>query len=257
MTLGTAFQSWQGFYESDLQSVWSLLPISIVFLVALLAGARPRTAGAAPAQVALLRRWAVLFAAVSIADALITTLGLRALGWSGTNAGLSLVIPFVLAGDFRVFLLLFSFADGDVLRLRDASPRALAFTLIVPAVSLSVAGLVRLVTGSVEVVTIWLVYELAFFALALLLRARFVPERVDALPTGRRPWLRGVLSFVALYYGLWATADVLTSWLGLDVGWALRALPNQLYYGVFVPFVWLSFFARRYAAARASTQASR
>jgi hypothetical protein len=251
------FETWQAFYASDLQSLWSLLPVSLATLVALLAGVGPRTGGAVPSQAPLVRRFALLFAAISLADALATTVGLRVLGWSDTRAGLAVVIAFVLIGDFRVFLLLFALGDAGVRRLRDVAPRAAAWTLLVPASAISVAGAIRLVTGAIETVTIWLLYELFFLALAVALRQVFVPEAVDPEPPARRAWLRTVLGFVALYYALWASADVLTAWLGLDLGWALRALPNQLYYSLFVPFVWLSFFARRYAAASASAQASR
>jgi len=251
------FETWQAFYASDLQSLWSLLPVSLATLAALLAGVGPRSGGAVPAQAPLVRRWALLFAAVSLADALTTTLGMRALGWGDTRAALAVVIGFVLIGDFRVFLLLFALGDGSVRRLRDVAPRAAAWTLLVPVSAISVAGVIRLVTGKVETVTIWLLYEVFFLALAVALRQVFVPQAMDPEPAARRAWLRAVLGFVALYYALWASADVLSAWLGLDLGWALRAIPNQLYYSFFVPFVWLSFFARRYAAASASAQASR
>ena len=32
---------------------------------------------------------------------------------------------------------------------------------------------------------------------------------------------------------------------GFDEGWALRMVPNQLYYAFWVPFAWFAFFARR------------
>ena len=50
--------------------------------------------------------------------------------------------------------------------------------------------------------------------------------------------LRRVLGYVAVYYALWASADVLILYGGLDVGWLLRVVPNQLYYAFFVPFAW-------------------
>jgi hypothetical protein len=34
-----------------------------------------------------------------------------------------------------------------------------------------------------------------------------------------------------LYYGLWATADVIVLGIGSDLGFLLRVLPNLLYYG--------------------------
>ena len=40
--------------------------------------------------------------------------------------------------------------------------------------------------------------------------------------------------------GFWS--DILA---GSDLGWALRVIPNQLYYSFCVPFVWWRFFAAR------------
>jgi len=44
---------------------------------------------------------------------------------------------------------------------------------------------------------------------------------------------------------------------GADWGWGLRAIPNQLYYGLWIPFVYLSFFSRRYAPINRSVHAAR
>ena len=57
-------------------------------------------------------------------------------------------------------------------------------------------------------------------------------------------FLQGALSYVAVYYGLWAAADALILLGGLDAGWLLRALPNQLYYAFWVPFVFFTFLRR-------------
>jgi hypothetical protein len=51
--------------------------------------------------------------------------------------------------------------------------------------------------------------------------------------------LQRCASFVVVYYGLWATSDLLILG-GLDAGWLLRAVPNQLYYAVWIPFVYLT-----------------
>jgi hypothetical protein len=65
-----------------------------------------------------------------------------------------------------------------------------------------------------------------------------------------------VVAWAGVYYALWAAADVLIL-AGVDAGWLLRCVPNQLYYGFTVPFVWWRFFSRSYAAESSSTQASR
>ena len=66
-----------------------------------------------------------------------------------------------------------------------------------------------------------------------------------------------MLGYVAVYYALWATADLLILGTGRDVAWALRIVPNQLYYAWYLPFVYWRFFARRYSATSTSTHASR
>ena len=68
--------------------------------------------------------------------------------------------------------------------------------------------------------------------------------------------VRALLAFAAVYYALWAASDVLIL-AGVDEGWLLRCVPNQLYYGLTVPFVWWRFFSPSYAASSTSTQASR
>jgi hypothetical protein len=73
----------------------------------------------------------------------------------------------------------------------------------------------------------WLCYALRFRALALWLRRG-----------AHDPALRAVLGYVVAYYALWASADVLIL-AGVDFGWGLRVLPNQLYYSFFVPFAYL------------------
>ena len=50
-------------------------------------------------------------------------------------------------------------------------------------------------------------------------------------------------SFTAAYYALWLAADVLIVVAGLDLGWALRMVPNQLYYAFWTPFVYFRFFS--------------
>ena len=52
-----------------------------------------------------------------------------------------------------------------------------------------------------------------------------------------------------------AEAHLIEAWV--DAGWLLRCVPNQLYYGFTVPFVWWCFFSPSYASSSTSTQASR
>ena len=65
----------------------------------------------------------------------------------------------------------------------------------------------------------------------------------EPAPPALQAYLRAVTAYVAAYYGLWALSDVLIL-AGVEWAWGLRAVPNQLYYAFFVPFVWARFFAR-------------
>jgi hypothetical protein len=45
-------------------------------------------------------------------------------------------------------------------------------------------------------------------------------------------------------------ADLLIVVGGLDLGWAIRIVPNQLYYSFWVPFAYWRFFSIRLEPAR-------
>jgi hypothetical protein len=169
------------------------------------------------------------------------------------------MIVFVLLGDFRVFLLLLALLayTRDDPRLPRVAGEAALWTLAVPLVAVSGEAALRSVAGDVPAQSIWLVYELAFVAMALLWRQVVVPARVPADRPRLRAYLRAVLAYVTVYYALWATADVAIMVGGLDVGWAVRIIPNQLYYALYLPFVYALFVSPRYASASTSTQAPR
>src|SRR4029453_10524557 len=111
--------------------------------------------------------------------------------------------------------------------------RAAAWTLVVPAVALSLHRLIQASAGPVPDTILWLIYECAFAIPALWGRAPRPPAR----PPPAERYLRAVLAYVAVYYLLWAAADVLIL-AGWDGGWALRGVPNQLSYAFWVPGAW-------------------
>ena len=81
---------------------------------------------------------------------------------------------------------------------------------------------------------IFLAYECLALAQALGWCLVVLPRR-PAVEEARRRWARAVMAFVAVQYALWATADVLIL-AGVTEGFALRLLPNVMYYGAFVGF---------------------
>ena len=56
-------------------------------------------------------------------------------------------------------------------------------------------------------------------------------------------YLREVFAYSAAYYVLWLFADVLIVIGDLDLGWAVRMVPNQLYYALWTAFVYARFYS--------------
>lgn len=166
-----------------------------------------------------LRRYVAVLGVLSLLDAWLTSN--RVFGMQGP---VSALVPlfFVLAGDLRYWLLVTcaDAAGGIRFRVRGVAVAA-GLTAIVPVFSQLVILALPESVASARV--LFLVYEVAFAALTLALLARWPSLRTT-------PWLRRVSRFVVLYYALWAFSDVLIL-VGLDAGFALRVVPNLLYYG--------------------------
>jgi hypothetical protein len=118
---------------------------------------------------------------------------------------------------------------------------ALALTLIVPLSSQLIMGMLPESQQGSRV--LFLVYEIEFFLLTCALMLWHPQVKAN-------PWMRQVSQFVLLYYGLWATADAIILAAGSDLGFALRVIPNTLYYGGLIAAIGL-------AASRASQEADR
>lgn len=233
-----AFESWRAFYASDLQAVWSLLPVPAVFLACLLLSRRVREVGARSPEARFVRAWAVLFSVETLLDPLVGGKLTSGLGAPPT-VGTAVMLAFVLLGDFRIYWLILAVA------LRDA-PRgarlAAAATPVVPLLALASDRLAESFAPDSAGQRLWLIHELLFAGIAIWLGSRWLPRRVD--DPVRLRFLRRVCRYVACYYGLWASCDALWLVTSLDVVWLLRAVPNQLYYAFTVPFVWLAYSRR-------------
>ena len=230
--------TWEALYRSSAQGLWALLVLPVLFL-GWLAVRGARGPGVEPLAEGFVRRWAAVFAVVAIVDLVAT----GPLKWS--------LLPFVLLGDFRVFALVLV-----VMHPSRARPvvmlQAALWTLVVPLVAYGTIRLIEVVAIKQPDTLLWCLYEIFFVILAEAFVVWLLP-RVAADREPVRRYLRAVLAFVVLYYVLWAVSDVVTL-SGYDWGWGLRMLPNQLYYGLFVPFAYWRFF--RTAASSASTQAA-
>ena len=236
------FTSWQSFYDGDLQSVYALVVVPALFLGYRLMRGRPPHALRADAA-DFVDGYAIVFALETILDPLATGPLVRALGLAA-GGGTAVLVLFVLLGDFRVYLLVFgliAIAHGH--RWSAGLPLAAAATVVVPLIAYTADAALHHAIAGVPDNSIWMVYEWLFVAVALGLR-RIVPQQVGG-DARAAAYLRGLLLYVALYYALWASSDVLIQLAGIDAGWLLRVLPNQLYYSGWVPVAYFAFFSRR------------
>lgn len=206
--------AFEAFYGSSLQHPW------LLWAAALLAGGHALTRRSLPAST---RRYCAGLVLLSLADAWATSQHVYGLGALPDPASRFVPLFFVLAGDFRV-LLLFTAADsrGGVAPGAGAIAAAAGLTLLVPVLSQAVLAALPEAAGGARV--LFLVYELLFFALALAL-LRWHPG------VARAPWIRAIGRFALLYYGLWAAADAIIMAGAREPGFALRVVPNLLYYG--------------------------
>jgi len=231
------------FYKSDLQSVYLLCVVPLLFLAWLLFSGSTR-AGAVDRATRFLFGYCVIFGVETILDPVATGPLTRWLGVGDSAAGTAILLSFVLLGDFRVYLLLFRLAAIDR-PLTHAVRTAAAWTLLVPVTAYAADRTLHAAVEGLPTETIWLIYELAFLAVALWLRGSGIAARMTQPDRPLQARLESIAGYVAIYYALWATADVLTMVIGLDAGWALRVVPNQLYYAFFLPFVFARLSSRR------------
>lgn len=172
-----------------------------------------------------------LFSVLTILDPLFTGPLPELLGWPG-EVTRGVMIFFVLLGDFRFFFFVERFSRS-LDEARRGMALALAMTFVVPLLQ---AALLRAYPQTFENPRhTFLAYELLFLAVAIFYRLILLPRR--HLTQEIRTWLQAISGYAAAYYALWALADVVIL-AGYDSGFLLRVIPNVLYYGLFMPFVY-------------------
>lgn len=182
------------------------------------------------------RRYCAALCLVSLLDAWLTSTHVVGLGTLTAPYASVVPLTFVLIGDFRFLFLIFAATrEGGIAPSARAFFSGAALCALVPLAS---QGVVSLVASSTPRL-LFLIYETLFVTLVAAL-LRFHP-RLRAIP-----WLRRVSFFVLTYYSLWALADLLLLSTGIDLAFALRVVPNTLYYGGFIAAVGL--FASRVSA---------
>ena len=233
--------TWHALYAGELQSLWALVAAPALFLVWLALRGRALAARDADPRSAFVLAWSAAFACQTILDPVATGPLARALAL-GPGAATAVMLTFVLLGDWRVWLLVAALALGRA-RTRAAFAASALATPVVPLLAYGTDALLRLRWPDLPGQVLLLVYETAFAALALWVRARGLARLAPAADARALACARTVLAYAATYYLLWATADLLIL-AGHDAGWALRVLPNQLYYAFCVPFAFWAWFGR-------------
>ena len=232
---------WHGVYASDLQSPYALLVIPLAFLAWRAAVPTDESRAVVPEASRFVAGLTLLFAIATLIDPLSTGPLLRTEALEGTFATTLIPFFFVLLGDLRVLWLAIGVARPE----RGVAQNfgwAMGTTLIVPIVAGVVYGLIRWLKPDVHTQVLWMIYEFGFLVLCIFLSRSWVPLSLATEPA-RASYLRALFGFSAAYYALWLIADLFIVVGGLDLGWALRIVPNQLYYSFWVPFAYWRFFS--------------
>lgn len=231
---------WHEAYYGQLQSLYALLIAPIAFLAwRLTAGVDARRADM-PQAARFVSGLTLFFAIETMIDP-IATGPLIELDLFRDNFAATLIpFLFVLLGDLRVLLLAIGVARPER-TLGQNLAWALGVSFVVPAVTGIGFALTRWVWPNIHGQVLWMIYEFAFFVLCVVLARVWVPR---SFPENPRlvAFLKTIFAYSAAYYALWWIADIIIVVADLDLGWAIRIVPNQLYYALWVPFVYWRFF---------------
>lgn len=235
--------SWHAVYYSDLQSLYALLVVPFAFLAWRLAAGVDERSAVVPGAARYVSGITLVFAIETMIDPIATGPLLKLDFLHDTWASTLIPFLFVLLGDLRVLLLVTGVARPER-SFRQNLAWALGTTFIVPIMTGILFTLTRWIWPNVHGQVQWMTYEFGFFALCIYLARVWVPRRVPNDPA-RAAFLKSIFGYSAAYYALWWVADVFIVVADLDIGWAIRIVPNQLYYAFWAPFVYWRFFSLR------------
>ncbi len=235
--------SWHLFYQSDLQSLYALLVVPIAFLAYRLVVSPEDARAVAPDAARFVAGVTLFFAIETMIDPVATGPLLSAAFLEDTIASFLIPFLFVYLGDLRVLLLAIGVARPGR-QFRSNLAWAAIGTLIVPIWAGIGFALARWLWPELHGQLLWMLYEFGFLALCIALGRAWVARALPGDPA-RAAYLRAIFGYSAAYYALWLAADLVIVVAGLDLGWALRVVPNQLYYAFWVPFAYWRFFSIR------------
>jgi hypothetical protein len=237
--------SWHDAYYSELQSLYSLLVVPVAFLAWRLAAPTDPARAVVPKAAHFVAAATLVFALLTMLDPIVTGPFLKSEALQNTLAATLVPFVFVFLGDWRVLLVALAVADPEAPLARTLG-RATAATAIVPIATGILYTLLRWLWPEIHGQSLWMIYEAGFLALCVYAARVWLPRQVglaSALGAEGRAFLGALFGYSAAYYALWLAADVVVVVAGLDLGWAIRMVPNQLYYAFWTPFVYLRFFS--------------
>ena len=172
---------------------------------------------------ATVRRYCFALVVLSGLDAWMSSAHIYGIGALEGMAASVVPLFFVLAGDTRFLIVAVAGSPGGKLEINGrVAALAAGLTVLVPVTTQVI--LRSLPESMNHARMMFFIYEVLFVLLTLTLLR--VHENVRT-----NPWVQRVAHFVVIYYGLWATADLIILTTGADIGFAVRVLPNVLYYG--------------------------
>ncbi|AFM11174.1 hypothetical protein [Turneriella parva] len=185
-------------------------------------------------------KYLLVFALTTLADILVAS---KIVAMPDDTLQTAVEYVFVLIGDLRFILLLayFLYAGLGATELQQLSlpgsviKPAFIFTLF-PTILVGAVGFAKphLLT---EARHKFLAYELIFFILTVLWIYIVLPQKNLSAASAR--FVKSAALPVFLFYGLWSLADILIL-RGVEAGYAIRIVPNFLYYSVFLWWIHLA-----------------
>lgn len=233
--------SWHQIYNGELQSLYSLLVVPLAFLAWRAANGAESRHAVVPEAARFVSVLTLLFAIETMIDPIATGPLLELELFRNATASTLIPFIFVLLGDLRVLLLAVGVARSER-SLQQNLAWAIGFSLIVPVIAGFCYSVTRWIWPDTHSQVLWMLYEFTFLVLCIYLARVWVPRSVPNDPA-RSAFLKSIFGFSAAYYALWWIADILIVVGELDLGWAIRMIPNQLYYAFWVPFVYWRFFS--------------
>jgi hypothetical protein len=235
--------SWHDAYYSELQNLYALLVVPAAFLVWRLAAPSDTNRAEVPAAARFVAGLTLFFAIETIIDPISTGPILKLDALRDHFAASLIPFVFVVLGDLRVLLLAIGVSKPER-SLGQNLTWALGMSLIVPILAGTSFALTSWIWPEIHGQVLWMLYEFGFLSLCIFLGRVWVPRSAPNDPN-RVAFLRSVFGYSAAYYLLWFLADVLIVVGEMDIGWAIRIVPNQLYYAFWAPFVYWRFFSVR------------